>query len=318
MKTNKSLWGFKRIKIKKSLWKKHNITIIDIANIEIQYKMINEILDLFNYDNIILIADYIDEKDKIFGELDKQKIEYKKDIQCIKLTKRNSNILNMIPLDCDLFITGYNSNFDVDLAFSNIINLPYDKFIETGEIDFIIDFWNSEQQVRFEFNSLKYDSNYIMSELCNIIKKYNYNRNKIMFNKIKKKAIKIVLIFVLFCVLGNLFCLYLENTNPYITGPDTVKSFGNGRYQIIKIPASIDGKTQKFNILYDLKDDTTIESEILEFRHDEKNNLVYTFGDNGYTILNYKKEKYKQSKSCQDFTDEEQSIFFSCPHDISE
>ena len=69
----------------------------------------------------------------------------------------------MIPLDCDLFITGYNSNFDVDLAFSNIINLPYDKFIETGEIDFIIDFWNSEQQVRFEFNSLKYDSNYIMS-----------------------------------------------------------------------------------------------------------------------------------------------------------
>ena len=73
MKTNKSLWGFKRIKIKKSLWKKHNITIIDIANIEIQYKMINEILDLFNYDNIILIADYIDEKDKIFEELDKQK-----------------------------------------------------------------------------------------------------------------------------------------------------------------------------------------------------------------------------------------------------
>ena len=112
-----------------------------------------------------------------------KKIEYKKDIQCIKLTKRNSNILNMIPLDCDLFITGYNSNFDVDLAFSNIINLPYDKFIETGEIDFIIDFWNSEQQVRFEFNSLKYDSNYIMSELCNIIKKYNGNRNKIMFNK---------------------------------------------------------------------------------------------------------------------------------------
>ena len=139
-----------------------------------------------------------------------------------------------------------------------------------------------------------------------------------MFNKIKKKIIKTVLIFVLLCVLGNLLCLYFEITNPYITGRDTVKSFGNVRYQIIRIPASIDGETQKFNILYDLKDDTTIESEILEFRHDEKNSLVYTFGDNGYTILNYKEEKYKQSKSCQDFTDEERSIFFSCPHDISE
>ena len=137
-----------------------------------------------------------------------------------------------------------------------------------------------------------------------------------MFNKIKKKIIKTVLIFVLLCVLGNLLCLYFEITNPYITGRDTVKSFGNGRYQIIRIPASIDGETQKFNILYDLKDDTTIESKILEFRHDDKNSLVYTFGDNGYTILNYKEEKYKQSKSCQDFTDEERSIFFSCPHDI--
>ena len=107
-----------------------------------------------------------------------------------------------------------------------------------------------------------------------------------MFNKIKKKIIKIVLIFVLLCVLGNLLCLYFESTDPYIIGRDTVKSFGNGRYQIIRIPASIDGETQKFNILYDLKDDTAIESEILEFRHDEKNSLVYTFGDNGYTILN--------------------------------
>ena len=66
MKTNKSLWGFKRIKIKKSLWKKYNITIIDIDNVEIQYEMINGALNLFNYDNIILIVDYIDEKDKIF------------------------------------------------------------------------------------------------------------------------------------------------------------------------------------------------------------------------------------------------------------
>ncbi len=173
MKIKKSLWGFRKIKIKKSLWKKHNITIIDADNIEIKHEIISEILNLFKYNNIILIADYIDEKDEIFEELDKQKIEYRKNIQCIKLTKRNSNILNMIPLDCDLFIIGYNLNFDANLAFSNIINLPYDKFIETGEIDFIIDFWNSEQQIKVEFNSSKYDSNYIMNELCHVLKKYN-------------------------------------------------------------------------------------------------------------------------------------------------
>lgn len=139
-----------------------------------------------------------------------------------------------------------------------------------------------------------------------------------MFSKIKKKIIRIVLIFVLLCVLGNLFCLYLENTNVYISGKDTVKSFGNGRYQIIKIPASIDGKTKTFNVLYDLRDETAIESKILKFKHDKKNGLVYILGDNGYTILKYKEEKYKQSKSFQDFTDDEQSVFSSYLYNMIE
>lgn len=57
MKIKKSLWGFRKIKmkIKKSLWKKHNITIIDADNIEIKHEIISEILNLFKYNNIILI-----------------------------------------------------------------------------------------------------------------------------------------------------------------------------------------------------------------------------------------------------------------------
>lgn len=99
------------------------------------------------------------------------------------------------------------------------------------------------------------------------------------------------------------------NSDSYLIGRDTVQSFGNGRYQIIQLP--LDTEFKKRNILSDLKENTTIESEIYVFYHDKKDSVVYIIGINGYTILKYKEEKYQQSKTLQDFTKEEQSIFIS-------
>lgn len=126
----------------------------------------------------------------------------------------------------------------------------------------------------------------------------------------KKIIIVIVSIFALFFILGHLFFFFMDNK--YIIGRDTVESFGNGRYQIIRI--SIDKDVKERNTLYDLKENTTIESDIYMFHHNKKNSTVYIIGINGYTVLKYGEEGYKQSKSLQDFTDEENSLFISCSY----
>lgn len=132
--------------------------------------------------------------------------------------------------------------------------------------------------------------------------------------KIKKKVIIISFVAISLFILAHIFCFIMADQ--YIIGRDTVKSFGDGRYQIIRIPITTDEKSEERNLLYDLKEHITIESEIYVFQHDEEKKKVYIIGSNGYTVLKYNEERYRQSKALQDFSDEEQSILLSCGYNL--
>lgn len=127
------------------------------------------------------------------------------------------------------------------------------------------------------------------------------------FRKDIVKYIKIVMVIygvclaliVLFIVLLSIF------REPYLSGRDTVTSFGSGRYQIL---GSTKGENTELS-LYDCEDNIHIEEKIYKYSDEEYKGQLYVIGENGYTVLNYKKEKYKQDNSIENFSGEEQAIF---------
>lgn len=102
----------------------------------------------------------------------------------------------------------------------------------------------------------------------------------------------------------SLFIIFASGDN-YISGRDTIKSFGSGRYQII----GTNHYDNDIKVLIDLKDEKTIESYIYNYYERETSNNVYIIGENGYSVLNYKKEEYKQSKNLNEFNKKDQEIF---------
>jgi len=110
-------------------------------------------------------------------------------------------------------------------------------------------------------------------------------------------ALKIGITFgVIYLVIVILFMF----DDGYTPGKDTYESFGNGRFQIIS-------SNSEELYLIDLKDGKTIESDIRNYY--KVDNKVYIIGIDGYCILNYAKEEYKQSKELKDFTEDEQKAF---------
>lgn len=164
------------MKIKKMISNKWKISIIDIEQISLNAKQINKILSLFNFNDIIVIIDFLNVNSTIFTEFENQRIEYikinkyNKDIlYAVKLSKNQLDIINSISLDNDLYIVEFNQNHNLENNYMDIMNLHGSKLISDGIINFSIDIWNAEQKIRIESNSLIYDQNELIDRLNHIL-----------------------------------------------------------------------------------------------------------------------------------------------------
>ena len=134
-----------------------------------------------------------------------------------------------------------------------------------------------------------------------INKGVNINGKKIIFISI--------FMFFLFCC----FVWFLNSIDDvYLSGKDTEKSFGNGRYQIISFPKDENGIIKK--ALIDVKENEMIGSFVYHVK--EIDNLVYIEGEMGYTLLDYDNESYQQFHTIQDFKQEAQVIFNQFQYEI--
>lgn len=124
------------------------------------------------------------------------------------------------------------------------------------------------------------------------------------------KKIILILVSIVIVILLLLYSLQLflinNDDDEYSIGRDTLKSFGNGRYQIIKF---YDENRKIEKSLYDLKENKIIVSNIYTYYERLVDNNVYLVGEDSYCILNYKKEEYMQSSNLSDFSYEQQKIF---------
>lgn len=126
------------------------------------------------------------------------------------------------------------------------------------------------------------------------------------------KSVKKILLILTMIIIVIIFLAYLLqllliiSDDDYSIGKDTIESFGNGRYQIIRF---YDENRNINKTLYDLKENETIESNIYTYSERLIDNTVYIVGEDGYCILNYEKEEYIQSNDLSDFSYEQQKIF---------
>jgi len=91
----------------------------------------------------------------------------------------------------------------------------------------------------------------------------------------------------------------------YATGRDTIKSFGNKRFQLIRHPFGLDNY-QKIS-LYDAKEEKTIIQDVYNYK--ENDSFLYITAKDIYCILDYQVEIYRCSVALNDFTLEEQKKF---------
>ncbi len=123
-----------------------------------------------------------------------------------------------------------------------------------------------------------------------------------MFKSIKKMGLIILIVIISFVIIAHILLYLLKD--PYLNGRDTVESFGDGRYQIIRVT---DENHQESLLLVDLKTDVTLETQI--YNKKEINNIVYLVSANGYCVLDYKNGTLKQSKYLEDFNEDDINIF---------
>ncbi len=119
---------------------------------------------------------------------------------------------------------------------------------------------------------------------------------------------KICYIIVVWVILVYLLYFFLTYNHAYFSGKDTIKSYADGRYQILVFSVPEDESfAMNKKSLYDMKENKCIVADILHYK--EMDDILYLINKNTYTILKYQEEKYKQSSSLTDFTLEEQQIF---------
>ena len=122
---------------------------------------------------------------------------------------------------------------------------------------------------------------------------------KVIFRKLFRILLRILIIIL---ILYLFYFIVFVCNDGYLSGRDTVESYVNGRFQIIR--SNTDAKS-----LYDLKEVKALIPHIKKYYEDEDN--VYIIGEDEYLILNLKKKDYKMSKNLNDFTIEEQRMFIS-------
>ncbi len=112
-------------------------------------------------------------------------------------------------------------------------------------------------------------------------------------------------IFII-CLLGFLLinlvsCKELK----YQWGRDTYDLFGDGTYQIDRVPNI--GSSEQIYALYDCSTLEDIEMDIYRYTHIEP--YVYVVGASGYTILNYQTGELIQKMKLEDLPKNEQQVF---------
>lgn len=107
-----------------------------------------------------------------------------------------------------------------------------------------------------------------------------------------KKMNIIVLVVILLIILISMI-VFLENDKvKYSSGKDTVESFGNGTFQILK------GPDKKISLV-DVEKNNNIEEEIKDYK--KIKNKIYIFGKIGYTVVDFNLNEIKQYKASSDF-----------------
>ncbi len=167
------------MKIKERLSKKKEIAIIDIEKYKLNYEKTIEILNLFEFENIILIVDSVKKNNKIFDDFKTKNIKYEtiiaseksEYIQCaINLPKSSFNILSELSiLNNDLYFVSFNNSFNEKFNLYDILNPRLSKLINSN-IDATLDIWNTEQSITLKLNTKKYDYKFIIDKLESILK----------------------------------------------------------------------------------------------------------------------------------------------------
>ena len=126
---------------------------IEIKTNNNDYKLI-ELVNIFDYENIIIIIDGINKNDIIFDEIKSKKIEHfivKKEglyyQLIIQLSKNDNNILEKFILSkYDIFI--FNNKNKITLKdYVNNDKINVNDLINQKNINFSIDYWKSEKKL---------------------------------------------------------------------------------------------------------------------------------------------------------------------------
>lgn len=143
----------------------------------------------------------------------------------------------------------------------------------------------------------------------NYIKVFLKQFSKAIFITAIKSTVVIVgvVVAIYFIVMATIMLSGKYPLGKYPPGKDTVESFGSGRYQIVAFPSF--GEKQKEYSLRDEKKNVSVVRNIYKYNNKDEWGKVYIIGKNSYTILDYKKEKYKQTDNITDFNSDEQGIF---------
>ena len=124
---------------------------------------------------------------------------------------------------------------------------------------------------------------------------------------------KITLHFTKILILITVMCFSFTSCQnvKYQSGRDTIDIFGDGTYQILQAPIPPDesgnSKPTYVYALYNNDTESVIEDNVIEYLQIKQN--IYTFGDRGYTVLNYETGKITQEKLLKDIPDKYQEIF---------
>ncbi|MBS4917882.1 MAG: hypothetical protein KHZ93_09960 [Clostridiales bacterium] len=113
---------------------------------------------------------------------------------------------------------------------------------------------------------------------------------------------KRILIFCTALVMSMSLTSCFDNTYPI--GQGTVAAFGDNRFYFTK-----DEFSENSFMLFDHERSTlegAIDSGIRKYG---EYSYIYTIGDKGYTKVNEKTGEVKQSKSLEDFSEDDQEIF---------
>lgn len=131
----------------------------------------------------------------------------------------------------------------------------------------------------------------------------SYYKEKAM----KKITMNFISILALILVMCSALIAYQKVK--YQSGRDTVVSFGDGTYQILRAPIPPAQSGSKPTFVYslcNLDTDSDIEDNVIEYlqiKHD-----IFAFGEKGYTVLNYKTGEITQEKELKDMPEKYQEI----------